>query len=122
MLLSRVSAGLSLPSRRQRRTPGWRGCGDGAVELVSAAPGGSLCKRPVWWSLPGRVVLQVANVIQKKMPIPPEAAELANEANSVFVDEDYDTALELYTQVHRTHGCSRPCCIAHCRAVPRTEN
>ena len=33
------------------------------------------------------------------MPIPPEAAELANEANSVFVDEDYDTALDLYTQV-----------------------
>lgn len=33
------------------------------------------------------------------MPIPPEAAELANEANSVFVDEDYETALELYTEV-----------------------
>lgn len=33
------------------------------------------------------------------MPIPPEAAELANEANSVFVDEDYDTALELYSEV-----------------------
>eukprot|EP00802_Teleaulax_amphioxeia_P008239 Tamp_08247.p1 GENE.Tamp_08247~~Tamp_08247.p1 ORF type:complete len:361 (+),score=125.18 Tamp_08247:228-1310(+) len=32
------------------------------------------------------------------MPIPPEAADLANEANSVFVDEDYETALELYTQ------------------------
>jgi len=31
------------------------------------------------------------------MPIPPEAAELANEANSLFVDEDYDTALELYS-------------------------
>jgi len=37
------------------------------------------------------------------MPIPPEAAELANEANSVFVDEDYDTALDLYTQVYFIH-------------------
>ena len=33
------------------------------------------------------------------MPIPAEAQELANKANSVFVDEDYDTALDLYTQV-----------------------
>jgi len=32
------------------------------------------------------------------MPIPPEAAELANQANSVFVDEDYDNALDLYSQ------------------------
>jgi len=41
------------------------------------------------------------------MPIPPEAAELANEANSVFVDEDYDTALDLYTQaVAAAPGCA----------------
>lgn len=41
------------------------------------------------------------------MSIPPEAAELANEANSVFVDEDYDTALDLYTQVRRKRAVSR---------------
>jgi len=40
-----------------------------------------------------------AKTAQRSMPIPPEAADLANEANSVFVDEDYDSALELYTQV-----------------------
>jgi len=39
------------------------------------------------------------------MPIPPEAVELANEANSVFVDEDYETALDLYTQVHDFGDC-----------------
>mmetsp|Transcript_2072 Transcript_2072/g.6302 ORF Transcript_2072/g.6302 Transcript_2072/m.6302 type:complete len:333 (-) Transcript_2072:1082-2080(-) len=32
------------------------------------------------------------------MTIPPEASKLANEANAVFVDEDYETALELYTE------------------------
>ena len=36
------------------------------------------------------------------MPIPPEAAELANQANSVFVDEDYDNALDLYSQVRHS--------------------
>ena len=41
------------------------------------------------------------------MSIPPEAAELANEANSVFVDEDYDTALDLYTQVRRRRAGRR---------------
>jgi hypothetical protein len=50
------------------------------------------------------------------MPIPPEAADLANEANSVFVDEDYETALELYTQVRslpalpRLSWCARRQC------------
>ena len=33
------------------------------------------------------------------MTIPPEASKLANEANAVFVDEDYEAALELYTEV-----------------------
>ena len=41
------------------------------------------------------------------MSIPPEAAELANEANSVFVDEDYDTALDLYSQVRRRRAARR---------------
>ena len=36
------------------------------------------------------------------MPIPPDAAELANQANSVFVDEDYDNALDLYSQVRHS--------------------
>ena len=50
-----------------------------------------------------------AKTVRRSMPIPPEAADLANEANSVFVDEDYDAALELYTQV-------RPRPVAYARA------
>ena len=53
--------------------------------------------------------------VPAEMSIPPEAAELANEANSVFVDEDYDTALDLYTQVRcRRVGPARlaPCKLA----------
>ncbi len=44
------------------------------------------------------------------MPIPPEAADLANEANSVFVDEDYETALDLYTQVRPLPAVPRLTC------------
>mmetsp|Transcript_17207 Transcript_17207/g.35191 ORF Transcript_17207/g.35191 Transcript_17207/m.35191 type:complete len:363 (+) Transcript_17207:78-1166(+) len=32
------------------------------------------------------------------MAAPPEATKLANEANAAFVDEDFDTALDLYSQ------------------------
>jgi len=32
------------------------------------------------------------------MTTPPEATKLANEANAAFVDEDFDTALDLYSQ------------------------
>ena len=45
--------------------------------------------------------------VPAEMSIPPEAAELANEANSVFVDEDYDTALDLYSQVRRRRAARR---------------
>jgi hypothetical protein len=33
------------------------------------------------------------------MAVPPEATKLANEANVAFIDEDFDTALDLYSQV-----------------------
>lgn len=102
--------GPSVLSRHPRRAPAWCGCGDGKGAVNWRLVG--ILRDIMWWFLPGVLCCRSQANSKKKMPIPPHAAELANEANSVFVDEDYDTALDLYTQVRRT------LCVQLHRALP----
>jgi tetratricopeptide (TPR) repeat protein len=76
----------------------------------------------VWHAATDCVDLCVLSVHTQVAMIPPEASSLANEANALFVDEDFDSALDLYSQAIETSPQCAELYVLRAAVHLKTEN